>query len=115
MPVGRIRPQSLGDRFRALLLRSEALRGYLLLSPTLLVMLADADRSARRHGRPQLLHAGLFRHRLTPTLDNYWAIIKPGEGNTYLGIPFPFETPIYTILLVKSLLMSLRGDDRRSC
>ncbi len=106
MAAGHIRPQSLSERFRALLLRSEALRGYLLLSPTLLVMFLMLVVPLGGMIAFSFFTQVYFDIDPTPTLHNYWAIIKPGEGKTYLGIPFPFETPIYTILLVKSLLMS---------
>ena len=106
LAVGRARSPSLGDRFRALLLRSEALRGYLLLSPTLVVMFLMLVVPIGGMVAFSFFTQVYFDIDTTPTLNNYWTIIKPGEGNTYLGIPFPFETPIYTILLVKSLLMS---------
>jgi spermidine/putrescine transport system permease protein len=106
MAAGRIRPQSLSERFRALLLRSEALRGYLLLSPTLVVMFLMLVVPLGGMIAFSFFTQVYFDIDFTPTLSNYWAIVKPGAGNSYLGIPFPFETPIYTILLVKSLLMS---------
>jgi spermidine/putrescine transport system permease protein len=106
LAVGRARSPSLGERFRALLLRSEALRGYLLLSPTLVVMFLMLVVPIGGMVAFSFFTQVYFDIDTTPTLNNYWTIIKPGEGNTYLGIPFPFETPIYTILLVKSLLMS---------
>jgi spermidine/putrescine transport system permease protein len=104
--AGRTRSPSLSDRFRALLLRSEALRGYLLLSPTLIAMFLMLIVPLVGMIAFSFFTQVYFDIDLTPTLNNYWAIIKPGAGNSYLGIPFPFETPIYTILLVKSLLMS---------
>jgi spermidine/putrescine transport system permease protein len=107
MAAGRIRPQSLSERFRALLLRSEALRGYLLLSPTLVVMFLMLVVPLGGMIAFSFFTQVYFDIDFTPTLNNYWAIVKPGAGNSYLGIPFPFETPIYAILLVKSLLMSL--------
>jgi spermidine/putrescine transport system permease protein len=97
---------SLRDRVRALLLRSEALRGYLLLSPTLLVMFAMLIVPIGGMVAFSFFTQVYFDIDTTPTLNNYWTIIKPGEGATYLGIPFPLETPIYVILLFKSLLMS---------
>ena len=106
LAAGRIRPQSLSERFRALLLRSEALRGYLLLSPTLVVMFLMLVVPLAGVVVFSFFTQVYFDIDFAPTLNNYWAIIKPGEGSSYFGIPFPFETPIYTILLVKSLLMS---------
>jgi spermidine/putrescine transport system permease protein len=105
--TGRARSPSLGNRFRALLLRSEALRGYLLLSPTLIVMFLMLIVPLGGMIAFSFFTQIYFDIDFTPTLKNYWEIIKPGPGSSYLGIPFPFETPIYTILLVKSLLWSL--------
>jgi spermidine/putrescine transport system permease protein len=106
LAVGRARSQSLGNRLRAVWLRSESLRGYLLLSPTLIVMFLMLVVPVGGMVAFSFFTQIYFDIDPTPTLNNYWTIIKPGAGNTYLGIPFPFETPIYTILLVKSLLMS---------
>jgi spermidine/putrescine transport system permease protein len=42
------------------------------------------------------------------TLANYWALIEPADEPTvWLGIPFPFKNPVYAILMLKSLVMSL--------
>jgi spermidine/putrescine transport system permease protein len=90
------------------LMRSEPLRGYLLLSPTLLVMI----------GMMVVPLVGLvllsFWTQIQFDLDtsftaaNYWTIVEPSQTPSYfLGIPFYFQTPIYIILLVKSILMSL--------
>ncbi|MCX7347452.1 MAG: ABC transporter permease [Alphaproteobacteria bacterium] len=105
--VGHARSRPLSQRFRALLLRSEALRGYILLTPTLLVMFLLLVVPLCGMIAFSFFTQVYFDIDFTLTLKNYWSIIKPGAGNTYLGIPFPFETPVYTILLVKSLLMSL--------
>jgi spermidine/putrescine transport system permease protein len=105
--VGRRATPGLRDRARGLLLRSEPLRGYLLLSPTLLVMIAMLIVPMAGMIAFSFFTQVYFDIDTTPTLLNYWDIFKPGAGATYLGIPFPFETPIYLILLVKSILMSL--------
>lgn len=107
LTVGRRASLGVRDRLRGLLLRSEPLRGYLLLSPTLLVMIAMLIVPMAGMVAFSFFTQIYFDIDTTPTLNNYWTIIKPGAGATYLGIPFPFETPIYLILLVKSILMSL--------
>jgi spermidine/putrescine transport system permease protein len=107
LAVGRRAAPGVRDRVRGVLLRSEPLRGYLLLSPTLLVMIAMLIVPMGGMVAFSFFTQIYFDIDTTPTLNNYWTIVKPGAGATYLGIPFPFETPIYLILLVKSLLMSL--------
>ncbi len=107
LAVGRRASPGVRDRLRGLLLRSEPLRGYLLLSPTLLVMIAMLIVPMAGMVAFSFFTQIYFDIDTTPTLNNYWTIVKPGAGASYLGIPFPFETPIYLILLVKSILMSL--------
>jgi spermidine/putrescine transport system permease protein len=93
-----------------LLMRWEPLRGYLLLSPTLLVMV----------GMLIVPLVGLlllsfwtqkgFELDTTFTGANYWTVLEPSSTPTwhFWGIiPFFLETPIYLILLVKSILISL--------
>lgn len=95
-------------RLRALFLRSEALRGYLLLSPTLLVMLTMMIIPILGLIALSFFTQQYFDIDYRPTLANYWTILKPSATPThFLGIPFYFETPIYVILLFKSILMSL--------
>src|SRR5262247_2959451 len=104
------RSQSLGERFRALFLRSEALRGYLLLSPTLLVMLILLIAPMGGLVGISFCTQVYFTLDCTPTLQNYWTIIAPtGEWTYAFGfIPLPaLQTPIYVILLLRSILMSL--------
>ena len=103
------RPRSLSarDRVRALLLRSEALRGYLLLSPTLVIMFLMLIVPIGGMVAFSFFTQIYFEIDTTPTINNYWAIIEPGEGASFLGVHFPLKTPIYAILLVKSILMSL--------
>ncbi|MGH6929712.1 MAG: ABC transporter permease, partial [Dongiaceae bacterium] len=107
LSVGRRASSGVRDRVRELFLRSEPLRGYLLLSPTLLVMIAMLIVPMAGMVAFSFFTQIYFDIDTTPTLNNYWTIVKPGAGATYLGIPFPFETPIYLILLFKSILMSL--------
>jgi spermidine/putrescine transport system permease protein len=107
LAVGRRAAPGVRDRVRGLLLRSEPLRGYLLLSPTLVVMFLMLIVPVGGMVAFSFFTQIYFNIDTTPTLNNYWTIIKPGEGARYLGIPFPFETPIYLILLFKSIMMSL--------
>jgi spermidine/putrescine transport system permease protein len=104
--VARPTTPGIRTRIRRALLRSEALRGYLLLSPTLLVMFAMLIVPIGGMVAFSFFTQIYFDIDTTPTLNNYWTIIKPGAGAYFLGIPFPFETPIYLILLTKSILMS---------
>ncbi|HLB44893.1 MAG TPA: ABC transporter permease [Candidatus Limnocylindrales bacterium] len=95
-------------RARALLLRSEALRGYLLLSPTLLVMVGMMIAPMVALVALSFWTQVYFDLDTSFTLQNYWTIVRPSATAAYfLGIPFYFATPIYAILLVKSVLMSL--------
>jgi spermidine/putrescine transport system permease protein len=103
---------SLRDRIRAWYLRSEPLRGYLLLSPTLLVMFALLVLPVGNLLRISFCTQVYFTIDCTPTLSNYWAIFKPsGEVGYFLGfIPIPrLETPIYVVLLARSIWMSLQA------
>ena len=89
LPVGRLRPQSLGDRLRALLLRSEPLRGYLLLSPTLLVMFLMLVVPLGGMIAFSFFTQVYFDIDPTPTLNNYWTIVKPGAGQQLSRHPLP--------------------------
>jgi spermidine/putrescine transport system permease protein len=103
---------SLRDRVRAWYLRSEPLRGYLLLSPTLLVMFALLVLPVGNLLRISFCTQVYFTIDCTPTLNNYWAIFKPsGEFAYFLGfISIPrLETPIYLVLLARSIWMSLQA------
>jgi len=92
---------------RARLTRSEALRGYLLLSPTLVVMLALLIAPLGGLILFSFWTQVYFDLDTSFTLNNYWTIVEPGDGATFLGLPLPFKTPIYVKLLLKSVLMSL--------
>lgn len=87
--------------------RSEALQAFILLSPVLVLMLVLLIGPICGMIALSFFTQDYMTIDTTPTLANYWEIVRPGEGASYLGIPFPFETPIYTILLAKSLLMAL--------
>ena len=93
---------------RALLLRSEALRGYLLLSPTLLVIVGMMIAPMVALVALSFWTQVYFDLDRSFTLHNYWTIVKPSATPAhFLGIPFYLETPIYALLLFKSILMSL--------
>jgi spermidine/putrescine transport system permease protein len=91
-----------------LLQRLEWVRGYLLMTPTILLMcgLLIAPLASlflrsfwTQHG---------FEIDTTFTLHNYWELIAPSDEVTYWsGIPFPMKNPAYAIVIVKSLLISL--------
>ncbi len=91
-----------------LLQRLEWVRGYLLMTPTILLMIGLllaplASLFVRsfwtQHG---------FELDKTFTLHNYWELIAPSDEITYWsGIPFPLKNPAYAIVIIKSLLISL--------
>jgi spermidine/putrescine transport system permease protein len=99
---------SITTRRPSVMRRYEWLRAYLLLSPTLLLMglLLVAPLAA-------LLTISFwtqidFNIDTTFSLRNYRYLVTPSGDTTYwLGIPFPLAHPVYAILLVKSVLLSL--------
>lgn len=96
-----------GQRLRGLLLRSETLRGYSLLTPTLLVMLALLIVPTGAMVGLSFCTQQYVDIDCTFTLDNYRTIFQPSEKAAYfLGIPFYLTKPIYLILLFKSILVS---------
>jgi spermidine/putrescine transport system permease protein len=98
----------MSDPHVPLLYRHEWLKGYLLLSPTFLFMLAALLAPLAALTIVSFWTQSGFDLDPTPTLRNYWYLVKPGAEVTYwLGIPFPFDHPVYAILLVKSILLSL--------
>jgi spermidine/putrescine transport system permease protein len=91
-----------------LLQRLEWVRGYLLMTPTILLMcgllIAPLVSLFLRSFWTQ--HG--FDIDKTFTLHNYWELIAPSDEVTYWsGIPFPMKNPAYAIVIVKSLLISL--------
>ena len=98
----------LAQRLKGWLLRKESLRGYFLLSPTLLVvfvlMVAPLGAMVGLSFATQeyvTTHYGF-------SLANYATIFRPSDKAAYfLGIPFYLQKPIYLILLFKSILISL--------
>ena len=84
------------------------IRGYLLMSPTLVVMLAMLVAPIVAMVVRSFWTQNVFEIDTTFTLRNYLQIFGLGDKVTYwMGIPFPFANPVYVILLVKSILMSL--------
>jgi spermidine/putrescine transport system permease protein len=100
----------LGEAWRRLLARSEGLRAYLLLSPTIIVVACMMILPLVGLVILSLWTPVGFKYDSTPTFNNYWTIIEPSSEISFhlFGfIPIPFETPIYLGLLLKSLVMSL--------
>lgn len=92
----------------SLLQRHEWLRGYFLLSPTLLLMAATLLAPLVALIVISFWTQVDFDIDTTPTMRNYRYLLEPGREIAYwLDIPFPFAHPVYAILLVKSLLISL--------
>ena len=98
-----------GTRSRGgLLQRHEWLRGYLLMSPTMLLMLLMLIVPIIALVIISFWTQDLYSLDTTFTLDNYWHLVEPGKKTTYWwGIPFPLLNPVYAILLVKSVILSL--------
>jgi spermidine/putrescine transport system permease protein len=101
------RAPALGARLQALLMRSESLRGYLLLSPTLVFVFLMLVVPVGGMVVLSVFTQTYIHIDTTPTLANYWKMIEPGEGASFLGLTFPFAEPIFLILLAKSILMAL--------
>jgi spermidine/putrescine transport system permease protein len=84
------------------------LRGYLLLSPTLALMAAMMAAPLAALVILSFWTQQNFDIDVTPGLTNYRHLFEPSKDATYwFGIPFPLAHPVYAILLVKSVLMSL--------
>ena len=102
------RSGSVGARTNiGLLQRIEWIRGYLLMSPTIFLMLAMLIAPLLS----LLLRSFWTQHGFeidrTFTLHNYWELIAPSNEATYWsGIPFPLKNPAYAIVILKSLLIS---------
>jgi spermidine/putrescine transport system permease protein len=107
-----VRPSSfaLWHRVRARYLRSDTLRGYLLLLPTLIVVFALLVVPLGDLVRTSFCTQVYFHIDCSFTLSNYGTIFEPsGEVGYFLGVvPYPrIETPIYIVLLVRSIWMAL--------
>ena len=97
-------------RLRGFYLGSDALRGYLLLSPTLLVVFALLVVPVTDLFLTSFCTQVYFKIDCSFTLANYKTIFEPsGTVGYLLGIvPYPqMETPIYAALLVRSIWMAL--------
>jgi spermidine/putrescine transport system permease protein len=93
---------------RVALRRRKGLRGYVLLSPTLALMAAMMAAPLAALVILSLWTQENFDLDITPSFRNYRHLIEPSADVTYwFGIPFPLAHPVYAILLVKSVLMSL--------
>jgi len=93
---------------RVALGRRKGLRGYVLLSPTLALMAAMMAAPLAALIILSFWTQQNFDLDVTPSLRNYRHLIEPAADVTYwFGIPFPLVHPVYAILLVKSVLMSL--------
>jgi spermidine/putrescine transport system permease protein len=93
---------------RVALRRRKGLRGYVLLSPTLALMAAMMAAPLAALVILSFWTQQNFDIDVTPSLRNYRHLIEPSAEVTYwFGIPFPLAHPVYAILLVKSVLMSL--------
>lgn len=91
-------------------LRDERLRGFLFLAPTLLVVAGLLILPVVNLLRTSFCTQVYLHIDCSFTLVNYIAIFKPSGQTGYLfGIlPYPqLETPIYVVLLARSLLISL--------
>jgi spermidine/putrescine transport system permease protein len=108
LPSHAMPPLPTGQRLRAWLYRNEAVRGYLLLSPTLLVMVGLMVVPLLGMVALSFFTQKYVTIDYTFTLDNYWTIFEPSSTPAYfLGVPFYLHKPIYLLLLFKSILMSL--------
>ena len=92
----------------SLLRRHEWLRGYLLMSPTMLIMVAMLIVPIIALVLLSFWTQDLYSIDTTFTLDNYWHLIEPSQKTAYWwGIPFPLADPVYAILLLKSVILAL--------
>ena len=102
---------ALSGRWGTWLRRRDWARGYLLMSPTILVMLAMLIAPMIALVIMSFWTQQVLEIDRTFTLENYWHLIEPaGEGDEtayWMGIPFPLKRAVYIVLLLKSLLMSL--------
>ena len=102
---------ALSGQWGTWLRRREWTRGYLLMSPTILIMVAMLVAPMIALIVMSFWTQTVLEIDRTFTLQNYWHLIEPaGEGDeiaTWLGIPIPLKHAVYLILLFKSILMSL--------
>jgi spermidine/putrescine transport system permease protein len=90
-----------------LLQRAEWLRGYLLMGPTMLLMVALLIAPLGSLALRSFWTQHGFEIDTTFTLHNYWELVAPSDKVTWWsGIPFPLKNPAYAIVLIKSLAIS---------
>src|SRR5262245_62280806 len=91
-----------GNQWSSWLRRHEWARGYLLMSPTMLVMLAMLIAPIVALIVMSFWTQHVLEIDRTPTLANYWHLIEPAgpddEVAHWLGIPFPFKRAVYIVL-----------------
>jgi spermidine/putrescine transport system permease protein len=84
------------------------LAGYLLMAPTLLVVASMLVLPLLALLIVSFWTQKGFAIDTGVTLGNYWEIVAPSSTVTWWGgLPFPFANPVYAIVLLKSVLMSL--------
>jgi spermidine/putrescine transport system permease protein len=82
--------------------------GYALLSPAILIVLTMLVAPMAALVVLSFWTQNGFEIDTGLTLANYWALVAPSDQPTvWMGISFPFQNPVYAILLLKSLVMSL--------
>ncbi|MFO0991838.1 MAG: ABC transporter permease [Hyphomicrobiales bacterium] len=83
------------------------LAGYALLSPILILMLVMMVAPIVALVLMSFWTQDNFEIDTSFTLANYWKLIAPSDTTTFwMGVPFPFENPVYAILLAKSLVIA---------
>ncbi len=101
-------PRPMGAVRSRLSQRYPWLRGYLLMSPTLIVMLCMLIMPVVALVVRSFWTQHVFEIDTTFTMRNYAQLFELSDRITYwFGIPFPLANPVYLILLVKSIAMSL--------
>jgi spermidine/putrescine transport system permease protein len=90
-----------------LLQRLEWVRGYLLMTPTIVLMIGLLLTPLFSLFVRSFWSQKGFELDPTFTLKNYWALIAPSDEVTWWsGIPFPLQNPAYAIVIIKSLAIS---------
>jgi spermidine/putrescine transport system permease protein len=101
-------PKAAGARTNiGLLQRLEWVRGYLLMTPTIVLMIGLLLAPLASLFLRSFWTQHGFDIDPTFTLHNYWELIAPSDEVTYWsGIPFPLKNPAYAIVIIKSLAIS---------
>jgi spermidine/putrescine transport system permease protein len=88
-------------------LAPDVARGYLLVSPAVILAIVLLLAPLAALIALSFVSQHYFEINYSPTIENYRRIFAFSSEPTYfLGIPFFLETPIYVVLVVKSILMS---------